>query len=205
MCGTDLGIDENKRIRLVSVDPSTTNMGIAVIDVNIVEEEKFKLVHVGTIFGDKVDYHDKPNYDERPAMKRSYGLAKAYKDILEIFEPNVAIVEDNFLGRSADTYKQLITAVCLLRQATKEYDPRMYLMNILPNIAKAVVDANFKGTQKEDVLHGLEKYPHLDFNGFDLSLLDDHSTDAIAIGLWLSELIAKDYRVFGSWKKIAKK
>ena len=69
-------------------------------------------------------------------------------------------------------------------------------MSVLPNLAKAIVGANFKGTQKEDVLKGLKNYPHLDLNGIDLDTLDDHSVDSIVIALYLCEMVAKDYKVF---------
>ncbi len=188
-------IDPDARLRCIGTDPSTTNMGVAVIDINMIKAAPFELVHVNTIQGDKVDYHDISNYTSRPATARGYGLAQSYKSLLEIYEPNAAITEDNFLGASADTFKRLVETVDLLRQATHEHHKGMFLANVLPNIAKAVVGANFKGTQKEDVLAGLKAYPRLNLNGVNLDDLTDHAVDSIVICLYLCEDIARGYNI----------
>ena len=196
MLGQKDRIREKTIIRIIGTDPSTTHMGNAVIDVNITETQKFQLRYVNTVIGDKVDFYEKLNYTERPVTKRTLGMSRSYKDLLEIFEPDIAICEDNFLGASADTYKRLVETVSMLRDTVKEHSKSLFFMSVLPNLDKAIVGANFKGTQKEDVLKGLKNYPHLDLNGIDLDTLDDHSVDSIVIALYLCEMVAKDYKVF---------
>ncbi|UYE93517.1 RuvC-like Holliday junction resolvase [Shewanella phage FishSpeaker] len=184
-------------IRVLGIDPSTSNMGITMIDVNMFKEEKFKLVYVNTIYGDKVNYAipDQFNDEDHTGVEaRCYGLARAFKQLAELYSPDVVTCEDNFLGASADTFKQLIKCVNLLREYANKLD--LHMSFVLPNLAKDIVGANFRGTQKEDVIRGIQTYPWLNSEGFDLTVLDEHSADSVAIALYRCEQIAKHYKVF---------
>lgn len=185
-------------VRVQGNDPSTTNMGAFIVDVNIAEPAPFKLVYANTIYGDKCLYDIPVQYDDTAGtsvMARSYGLARANNTLIDIFNPDTGICEDNFLGMSALTFKQLIQFVGLL---TGGYIERgIHVSMVLPNLAKGVVGANFKGTQKEDVRKGLLEFPLLDWNGIDLTLADEHTIDAGAVTLYRAIQIAKN---FGVWK-----
>lgn len=187
-----------KAVRVQGNDPSTTNMGAFIVDVNIAEPAPFKLVYANTIYGDKCIYDIPAQYDDTAGtsvMARSYGLARANNTLIDIFNPDTGICEDNFLGMSALTFKQLIQFVGLL---TGGYIERgIHVSMVLPNLAKAVVGANFRGTQKEDVRKGLLEFPLLDWNGIDLTLADEHTIDAGAVTLYRAIQIAKN---FGVWK-----
>lgn len=190
-------IKQDGWVRVLGIDPSTNNMGISIIDVNVFQIEKFKLCYVNTIFGDKVNYDipDQFNDEDHTGVEaRCYGLARAFKQLLELYLPDVVLCEDNYLGISADTFKQLIKCVNLLREYANKLD--LHMSYVLPNLAKDTVGANFRGTTKEDVMHGIQTYPWLDSTGFDLSVLDEHSADSLAITLYRCEQIAKQYKVF---------
>lgn len=190
-------------IRSIAIDPSTQRMGISVIDVNLAVPEKFKLQWVETIHGDKMEHFGSTNYDDDGAVQsRIHGLSKSYRQLLEFFEPTVAVCEDNFLGASPDTFKRLIEAVSLLRMETESYGKGLYMINVPPRAAKETVGANFRGTQKEDVTKGIKAYANLDLNGHDLDVLDEHSIDAIAINLNACERIAKDRGKFNGQENI---
>lgn len=179
-------------IRVLAIDPSTSRMGVSVIDVNLEITSKFKLIWVETIHGDKLEHFQGTNYnDEQRVQSRIHGLGEAYGQLLSFFDPTVVCCEDNFLGPSADTFKRLVQAVEILRSKTEAYGNGLFMVNIPPKVAKETVGANFKGTQKEDVTKGILDYHNLEFNGFDITSLDEHSIDAIAINLTLCERIAK--------------
>ena len=186
-------------VRVMSIDPSTTNMGVTVIDVNVREKKPFSLRYANTIFGDKVCYAIPTQYDDLSGtgvLARSYGLARAFGQLITIFGPDTAICEDNYLGASPDTYKRLIQAVALLREIANSVELPIHMSYVLPNLAKEIVGANFRGTTKDDVIKGIQEYPYLDCGDYDLSKLDEHSADSVAIGLYRCERIAKDYGVF---------
>lgn len=186
-------------IRTIGTDPSTNRMGAAVIDVNIKERVPFVLRYVNTIHGDKV-IHSIPNQfndlADTGVLARSYGLSRALRELIELYEPDSGICEDNFLGMSALTFKQLIQAVSLYREAANNRKFYIHMSYVLPNLAKAIVGANFRGTTKDDVIKGIQSYDWLDTTGFDLSLIDEHSADALAITLYRCEQIAMNFGVF---------
>lgn len=187
-------------VRVMGIDPSTTNMGVFVVDVNIEKPEKFKLVYANTIYGEKVLYDIPVQFDDLAGTKllaRTYGLFRSLKSLVAIHEPDTGICEDNFMGMSPLTFKQLIQCVALLRQSFIEND--VHLSYVLPNQAKEIVKANFRGTTKEDVQKGLKEYGGLDAGDFDISLMDEHTTDAGAVALYRCEQIAKDYGVYQQW------
>lgn len=199
-------------VRVIGIDPSTTNMGVCIIDVDLTQQTPFKLVYADTIKGEKVLYDIPMQYDdtnETGVLARSYCLARALGTIIEIYATHwdeedynpesssrtmIGICEDNFLGRSPGTFKQLIQFVSMVQeQFTKN---EIHLSYVLPMLAKEVVSAAFKGTEKDDVRDGVLKYEWLDANGYDLSKLDEHSIDAVAVSLFRCEVMATSYGVF---------
>ena len=185
-------------IRVMSFDPSTTNLGISVFDVNVMVRKPFELIYSNTIYGEKVIEHVNPQFDDRAGTgvaARSYGLMRSVIKLVNIYEPDTAICEDNFLGVSPKTFKQLIQAVAQIREAVNSVDG-LHLSYVPPREAKDIVGANFSATQKEDVHKGILKYRWLKSKGIDLNLLDEHSVDSVAIGLFRCEQIAKDYGVW---------
>ncbi|MNM37218.1 Holliday junction resolvase [compost metagenome] len=184
-------------VRIVSIDPSSTCMGVSVFDVNIVRREKFKLLYMNTIFGDKLLYDIPDQFNDLAdtgILSRSYGLARSMATLLQIYEPDSGIIEDNFLGKNPSTFKQLIQAVYLLREAF--VTAGVHVSYVTPRPAKAIVGADFQGSQKEDVHKGVMEYKWLDAGDIDLSLVDQHSADSGAIGLYRCEQIAKHYGVY---------
>lgn len=184
-------------IRVMGIDPSTQNMGVFVIDVDTKVCRPFKLVYANTIYGEKTLFDIPLQFDdqlETGVLARSYGLARALGTLVDIYEPDTGICEDNFLGASAKTFKQLIQFVSLVRETFNKHN--VHLSYVLPNLAKDIVGANFRGTQKEDVHDGLIAYNWLDAGEIDLTVLDEHSVDAGAVTLFRCEQIANQYKVF---------
>ncbi len=183
--------------RVIALDQSTSCTGVSVFDVNLVKPAPFELRYMNTIHGDKLLYDIPVQFDdlaETKVLARSYAMSRSVDMLIQIFEPDMGIGEDNFLGMSALTFKQLITLTEIMRKPFVENG--VHLSFVPPRLAKAVVGADIKGGNKEDVKIGLMKYKHLNTNGIDLSLVDEHSSDSGAIGLWRCESIAKDYGVW---------
>ena len=197
-------------LRVIAIDPSTTNMGVCIIDVDISQRTPFKLVYVNTIKGDRVLYDIPEQYDDTKdtgVLARCYGLARALAGIIDVYITEwvdkvnkfvkvcvTAIIEDNYLGRSPSTFKQLIQAVSMLQAPFIERG--IHVSTVTPIPPKETVGVTEKGSDKADVHNGVMAYPHLDSTGFDLTVIDEHSSDATAIGLYRCEIIAKDYGVF---------
>lgn len=188
-------------IRVMGIDPSTSCMGVTIIDVNIKAPTPFKLVYMNTIFGDKGLYDIPVQYDDIAGTKvlaRSYAMMRSAGMLLDIFDPDTGICEDNFLGMSPLTFKQLIQMVSLL--LSKFAEKGVHLSYVLPRLAKQIVGADFKGSTKEDVHKGLMDYDWLDCGDIDLGVVDEHSSDSGVITLYRCEQIAKNYGVFPEWR-----
>lgn len=185
----------------MGIDPSTSCMGVTIIDVNIKTPTPFKLVYMNTIFGDKGLYDIPVQYDDIAGTKvlaRSYAMMRSAGMLLDIFDPDTGICEDNFLGMSPLTFKQLIQMVSLL--LSKFAEKGVHLSYVLPRLAKQIVGADFKGSTKEDVHKGLMDYDWLDCGDIDLGVVDEHSSDSGVITLYRCEQIAKNYGVFPEWR-----
>lgn len=183
--------------RVISMDQSTSCMGVSVFDVNLMKPAPIKLQYMNTIFGDKLLYDIPVQFDDLSSTKvlaRSWAMARSLNMLIQVFEPDMGIGEDNFLGMSPGTFKQLIQLTAILREPFVANDVHFSL--VLPRLAKSIVGADFKGSTKDDVRIGLMNYPHLDSNGIDLSIVDEHSSDSGAIGLWRCEKLARDHGVF---------
>jgi Holliday junction resolvasome RuvABC endonuclease subunit len=171
-------------------------MGVAVIDVNITTVKDFELRYGNTIYGSKVDYDIPPQYDDRDdtgVNARSYGLARSLGLLLDLYQPDWVMCEDNYLQHSPLTFKQLIMFVGMVTEQCRERN--VYVSYVLPNLAKAIVGANFKGSEKEDVRKGVLDYKRLKPNDVAIESLDEHAIDATAVGLYGCELLAKRYGV----------
>lgn len=172
-------------------------MGVTVMDVNITKPEPFKLLYMNTIFGDKALYDIPKQFDDRAGTSvaaRSYAMMRSLDTLIQIFEPDTGICEDNFLGMSPLTFKQLIQVVSMLCQACSKN--HLHLSYVLPRLAKQVVGADFPGSKKEDVHIGVMDYKWMDHGEINVSLADEHSADSGAITLYRCEQIARHYGVF---------
>jgi Holliday junction resolvasome RuvABC endonuclease subunit len=183
--------------RVMGIDPSTTNMGVWFVDVNIEKPEPFQLVYGNTIYGEKILYDVPVQFDDLAStrvMARSYCMGRSLGILIDTYKPDTAICEDNFLGMSALTFKQLIQCVGMLRETCTSRD--VHLSMVLPNLAKAIVGVTGRGMTKDDVAQGLLNYTWLNPGDHDLALMDEHSVDAGAVTLYRCEVIAKHYGVF---------
>ena len=183
--------------RVMGIDPSTRNMGVTVIDVDLFVSRPFELMYGNTIYGDKCLYDIPAQFDDQEetgVAARSFGLARSLGFLIGLYQPDWIICEDNYLQVNPGTFKQLIQFVSLVTEQCRLH--RKYVSYVLPNLAKGIVGANFKGTQKEDVRAGLLKYNWLNPGKVELALLDEHSVDAGVVGLWGAEQLAKRYGVY---------
>lgn len=190
------GLNHPGVCRVMGIDPSTTNMGVWVVDVSLDESVPFKLIYGNTIYGDKVLYDVPVQFDDlsdTQILARTYCLSRSLGTLIELYKPDTGICEDNFMGMSPLTFKQLIQCVGQLREVFTAHG--VHLSYVMPLHAKEIVDANFKGTTKADVKAGLLEYPWLDAGDLDLSAMDEHTVDAGAVTLYRCEQIAKHYGV----------
>lgn len=168
-------------VRILGIDPGTTNLGAAALELNPYERKPFKLVYADTLQG---EYNEFGVNQDNPQQIRALGLLRSYGHIFEYIDPHIVSCEDNFLGPSPSSFKRLIEVVSFLHQYTVNSGKKVAFRQVLPRLAKQIVNADFRGTTKDDVTKGLLACPFLDLNGFDLNKLTEHANDAILLGLY---------------------
>lgn len=189
-------IKKENKVRILSIDPSTSFMGVSILDVDAITPNNFGLLYCRTIQGENVNHYPKENNNDDGVLARINGLCRALQELIEIYEPDEVICEDNYQGRNVSTFKTLVTVMSMLKQATIE--KKLYFDTVYPNIAKDVVGANFRGTTKEDVMKGVMEFKYLDVinKNIDLSKLDEHSADSVAIGLYKCIKVSKYFNTY---------
>ncbi|QGH71973.1 putative RuvC [Klebsiella phage N1M2] len=176
-------------VRILGIDPGITNLGAAALEVDCYERKPFKLIYADTLQG---EYNEFGVRQDNPQQVRALGLTRVYGHVFELIEPAVVSCEDNFLGISPSSFKRLIEIVSFIHQYTVTNQKDVAFRQVLPRLAKKIVDADFRGTTKDDVTKGLLKCPFLDLNGFDLNKLTEHANDAILLGLYTAVQYYRD-------------
>lgn len=108
-------------------------------------------------------------------------------DFLNTHKPHAVIIEGNYLGRFANAFASLVECVIVIRNAVYAYDPFMPLNMVDPTTVKTNIGMQrIKGTDKEDVRKALAALKTLDWDGVDISDLDEHAVDSVAINYYYS-------------------
>lgn len=176
-------------IRILGIDPGITNLGAAALEVNCYERKPFKLTYADTLKGENNEFGVS---QENQTQVRALGLTRAYGHIFNFIEPTIVSCEDNFLGPSAQSFKRLIEVVSFIHQHTVNSGKKVGFKQVLPRLAKQIINVDFRGTTKDDVTKGLRECTFLDLNGFDLDKLTEHANDAVLLALYTAVQYYKD-------------
>lgn len=177
-------------IKIMGIDPGTSWLGVALLQVNTKKKEPFKLLFVDSYRGDLTDFNIR---EDTPHQTKAKGLLRSYEYLLEHLEPDIISCEDNFLELSPSSFKRLIEVVTMMSYHTVKELPEVPFHLALPRLTKQIIDVDFRGSTKEDVKEGLKNYHFLDLNGFDLDSLTEHANDAILLALYEAVQLYKSY------------
>lgn len=177
-------------IKIMGIDPGTSWLGVALLQVNTKKKEPFKLIFVDSYRGDLTDFNIR---EDTPHQTKAKGLLRSYEYLLEHLEPNIISCEDNFLELSPSSFKRLIEVVTMMSYHTVKELPEVPFHLALPRLTKQIINVDFRGSTKDDVKEGLKNYNFLDLNGFDLDSLTEHANDAILLALYEAVQLYKSY------------
>lgn len=169
--------------KVMGVDPGTTTMGVSFLTWDMVS--RYFIVE------DAFTITAKPNDPHYESISEIHGnrmaRIKAHEEtILRLLtdnRPAAVISESPFMGRFPQSYMALVECVLCIRNGVLAYDRHMPLYSVDPTTAKQ--SAGMKVTRKsdkEDVRIALRSRTDLRW-GVDLESLDEHSVDAVAVGL----------------------
>lgn len=168
--------------RMVSIDPGTTTLGVAVSEFSE-DLNRMIVVDATTIRADILAKRYYPDMIKRHGDRnaRLIALRDALRRYFDTWLPTVICSESAYLGRSPQAYAALIEAVSAVRYACELHDPSIRLDLIPPSEVKVGVGVNGRSGDKSLIRDALECIDDL-WIQVEMLLLDEHAIDAIAVG-----------------------
>lgn len=175
--------------RIVGVDPGSTTLGIAVLDLYL-EDFSIELVDARTFNAARGISHYQTVTDfHGDRMARLHSLQDSLYGYLACFRPQGFASESPYMGRFANAFRALTECLLVIQQTAYVYDPRMRVHLIDPMTVKAAVGIVAKGYRnkaalaKEHVREAVLKLPLRNPGNFNMEAFDEHSIDAIAVAI----------------------
>lgn len=177
----DKGIVQDYRI--LSIDPGSTKLGIAIIDVHPTEFTS-TVIHATTVDAPTLlRYYEQCAATHGERVARILAMENAVFKMLRAWEPEMVVSESPFMGRFPQAFAALTECLSSIRRAMQEYRPGRALHEIDPSSVKNAVGVSGKSSDKELMREALPKLADLSFTDeVSLDELDEHAIDAIAVG-----------------------
>lgn len=172
-------------IRIVAVDPGV-NLGVATIDFDL-KEKKFKVKHAYTLDLGRYIPVDEDQDKRSMIMKRLTTVKEFIKSYLESWQPNYGAHETAYVphgggGASVYSYASLIENIICIKFAFIESSSDIKVFEINPTTVK-MSTVGYKSSDKTLILKALIADPMIDLSEIDVTRLNQHNADAIAIGI----------------------
>lgn len=168
---------------VMGIDPGTSTLGVSVITWDL-QAPRYTVDFAFTLKA--TDNTQGYHYVEELHGNRTARLQQHHDEILQWLHqirPHAVIAESPFQGRFAQSFAALTECIAVIRQAVMRYDMHMPLNLVDPPTVKRAAGVKLgRKTDKEDVRRALAIRSDLTW-GMDLGCLDEHSVDAIAVGL----------------------
>lgn len=179
--------------RIFAIDPGTDTFGIALLTVNLVSHT-ITVEDMFTTRGSKMA-SAYITYEEIHGTRAAKILShrETVLRLLQLHQPHAVIAESPFLGRFPQAFEALVQCMCAIRSAVNEFDPTMVLDNIDPKSAKKAVGV--KTNDKESVQLAIRSMAHLVRPVGLFERADEHSFDAVAVGIWKAQQILAELQV----------
>lgn len=183
---TNLDTINDVELRILSIDPGTNRLGVSfaiahlgnktftVQDAFTIDTDRL----VNVVNSDKVDSHGKYN-----TMTMSvYNLVR---ELIECYQPDWVICESPYMNsRFPLPYALLTLCVQTIYQSVKDYDVTIGFSLIDPASVKKRIGAKGNSGDKTAVYNALMKAPYLNAKIGLRENIDEHASDAIAIGYY---------------------
>lgn len=172
--------------KILGIDPGTTNLGLAVMMVDIKTALIVDTVAY-TLNANKIISRDTWNSNiHSDRFDRILSLKKSVLNLLQHHQPNIVSCESPFFGRSHPNAFQALTEILTaIRDALYEYSPWIELTLVSPSVVKQAVLA--KGNATKDIMKEKVQLlaPELNLNyNNPFERLDEHSIDAISVAYY---------------------
>lgn len=179
---------------LMSLDPGSDTLGTAKLDIDL-ESLDLMAITAQTLKGGRAGRGswESEMFGER--LGRIHANQQTLLGMFRFYRPFIVASESPFISRRMPTaYGALMEVICSIRAALYEYDEWKQLHLYDPITVKMAVGATkFKG--KDPVRDGVLAFPNIQqlYTGSTpLEDLDEHSLDAIAVGICQWQALRKE-------------
>lgn len=172
-------------LRITAVDPGV-NLGVATIDFDL-NTKIFKVRHAYTLDLVRFIPADEEQ-DKRSIVLQRLTTVKAFvKSYLETWQPHYGAHETAYVphgggGASVYSYASLIENIISIKFGFIESSSDIKVFEINPTTVK-MSTVGYKSSDKTLILKSLIADPMIDLSEIDVSRLNQHNADAIAIGI----------------------
>lgn len=173
------------KLRLVSVDPGN-NLGVAVIDY-FFKTQKFQVLDAYTLDLSRYIPNDDETDKRDVSLKRLAELKRFLKNYLKVWQPDFGAHETAYVphrggGASIYSFASLVENILTIKFSFIESSSDIRLFEVNPTVVKTTI-VGVKSSDKTLVLKALVANPDVDLSLIEVSKLNQHNADAIAIGI----------------------
>ena len=173
------------KFRIVAVDPGN-NLGVAVLDYYF-ETKKFKVLDAYTLDLSRYIPNDDETDKRDVSLKRLAELKRFLKRYLKVWQPDVGAHETAYVphrggGASIYSYASLVENILAIKFSFIESASDARIFEINPTVVKTTV-VGYKSSDKSLILKALIANKDVDLSAIDITKLNQHNSDAIAIGV----------------------
>lgn len=175
---------QGDNLRIMSIDPGAANMGVTIQDYNPYKNQ-FTVQLVHTIDFEAVAVMLFGNYRmfQPDRNLRMMSIQHAIGRYLRAWNPDVIVSEAPFMRDKVQAFASLTECIAHIRTAAFNYSPLLEVVTIDPPTVKRSVGVPGNSGDKSLMQTAILNLPNLTNNtGLDFRLLDEHSTDSIAVG-----------------------
>lgn len=169
---------------MISIDPGSVTMGVCVSVVTPFTKK------MSVAYADTINFADllKAKFDSGvehfdAGFARMLVMGQYLQNLFNMYQPSVIAVEASYLGQHASAYKLLTMTMLTIQTAAFQYYPFVLFKQITPSSVKKDIDVNGGSGDKTLIPIALAKQVDvLDLSQVNLTQLDQHAHDAIAVG-----------------------
>jgi len=169
-------------IRILSIDPGSSHVGFAVLDLT--NTNRITLKHVETFNPNKHLLDVKDVIEQHgPRFARILKINQFFYELMELYKPDIIVCEAPFYNRlRPGAFKALVEVISSLQHTVYDYDPSVMFHTTDPSTVKKSVGVKGTSGDKEAIRSAISHLNIFYGDTIALEVLDEHSVDAIAVG-----------------------
>lgn len=176
----DIYIEDIDTVTVLSIDPGTTTMGLAIIRLSI-ESLEIREAFAWTVEATRLDFYRQETVDTySEKFARIISIKKMLAEVLRYYKPLSVVCETPFFNmRRPSAAGPLYELLTTIEQTVFEWDCQKPLYRVEPKTVKKAVGASHNA-KKDEVKKALSQVKELQCAN--LVFLDEHAVDALAVG-----------------------